>query len=109
MLDKQRMFDECILRHLGSYEAQGVATGTVLCAAFACMRERLTAANATPDDVAAFVAVIERAINNHPSLALPQYAQDKADLQRMLQWTFNEMPCDVNRPLKLNFLNGLRF
>ena len=111
MLDRQRIFDECLEKHVGVSERWGVATVTMLTDAFACMRSRLEESKASDEDRSTFVDVIVRAIQGDP--ALTKYDRDKGELQKVLRFAFEATPYEPTKsPMlapKISFLSRVRF
>jgi hypothetical protein len=109
MLDKQRIFNDCVAKYLGSHEQWGVATATRLTDAFTCMRFQLEKAKASPKERSAFIDVIRQAIKSDLALTHDEYAHDKAELQNVLQSAFDCVPYEGTMAPKVSFLNNVRF
>jgi hypothetical protein len=109
---KQKAFDHC-LRRSGFPDGIGVGTTTTLTTLFGCMRIRLQAENATKDELKAFAKVIAQAIQDDPTLARKDRADENAELQKLLQAAFDQVPyIPLSPPLlaaSVSFLSRVRF
>ena len=74
---------------------------------------RLQAENATEDEVNAFVAVIAKAIQQDPGLTGRERADERAELPKILQAAFDQVPYSPASPALLtanvNFLRRVSF
>jgi hypothetical protein len=110
--EKQAVFDKCLEKsHL--FDGIGSASAPTLMTLFGCMRSRLESHNATADDKGAFVAALTNAIQHDPALARNKNAEQKVELLKLVEASFNKKPFTPSTSFMLaaevNFLKAVHF